>query len=195
MDIVIGTHRVLSKDVGFKDLGLLIIDEEQRFGVTHKEKIKKMRDDVDVLTLTATPIPRTLHMSLVGIRDMSVLEEAPNDRMPIQTYVMEYNEEMVREAIVRELSRDGQVYYVYNRVNNIADVAAKVQSLVPEAAVAFAHGQMKEHELERIMYDFINGEIDVLVSTTIVETGLDISNANTMIIHDSDNMGLSSCIS
>ncbi len=191
VDIVIGTHRVLSKDVGFKDLGLLIIDEEQRFGVTHKEKIKKMRDDVDVLTLTATPIPRTLHMSLIGIRDMSVLEEAPNDRMPIQTYVMEYNEEMVREAIVRELSRDGQVYYVYNRVNNIADVAAKVQSLVPEAAVAFAHGQMKEHELERIMYDFINGEIDVLVSTTIVETGLDISNANTMIIHDSDNMGLS----
>ncbi len=191
VDIVIGTHRVLSSDVEYKDLGLLIIDEEQRFGVTHKEKIKKMKDNVDVLTLTATPIPRTLHMSLVGIRDMSVLEEAPNDRMPIQTYVMEYNEEMVREAIVRELSRGGQVYYVYNRVNNIADVAARVQSLVPEANVAFAHGQMKEHELERIMYDFINGEIDVLVSTTIIETGLDISNANTMIIHDSDNMGLS----
>ncbi len=191
VDIVIGTHRVLSKDVEYKDLGLLIIDEEQRFGVTHKEKIKKMKDDVDVLTLTATPIPRTLHMSLVGIRDMSVLEEAPNDRMPIQTYVMEYNEEMVREAIVRELSREGQVYYVYNRVNNIADVAARVQSLVPEANVAFAHGQMKEQELERIMYDFINGEIDVLVSTTIIETGLDISNANTIIIHDSDSMGLS----
>lgn len=191
VDIVIGTHRVLSKDVEFKDLGLLIIDEEQRFGVTHKEKIKKLKDDVDVLTLTATPIPRTLHMSLVGIRDMSVLEEAPNERMPIQTYVMEYNEEMVREAIVRELSRNGQVYYVYNRVNNIADVAAKIQSLVPEANVTFAHGQMKEHELERIMYDFMNGEIDVLVSTTIIETGLDISNANTMIIHDSDNLGLS----
>ncbi len=191
VDIVIGTHRVLSKDVEFKDLGLLIIDEEQRFGVTHKEKIKKMKDDVDVLTLTATPIPRTLHMSLVGIRDMSVLEEAPNDRMPIQTYVMEYNEEMVREAVSRELARNGQVYYVYNRVNNIADVAARVQALVPEANVAFAHGQMKEQELERIMYDFINGEIDVLVSTTIIETGLDISNANTMIIHDSDNMGLS----
>ncbi len=191
VDIVIGTHRVLSKDVEYKDLGLLIIDEEQRFGVTHKEKIKKIKDDVDVLTLTATPIPRTLHMSLVGIRDMSVLEEAPNDRMPIQTYVMEYNEEMVREAIVRELSREGQVYYVYNRVNNIADVAARVQSLVPEANVAFAHGQMKEQELERIMYDFINGEIDVLVSTTIIETGLDISNANTIIIHDSDSMGLS----
>lgn len=191
VDIVIGTHRVLSKDLQFKDLGLLIIDEEQRFGVTHKEKIKKMKDDVDVLTLTATPIPRTLHMSLVGIRDMSVLEEAPNDRMPIQTYVMEYNEEMVREAIVRELSRDGQVYYVYNRVNTIADMAVTIQGLVPEANVAFAHGQMKEHELERIMYDFINGEIDVLVSTTIIETGLDISNVNTMIIHDSDNMGLS----
>ena len=151
VDIVIGTHRVLSKDVVFKDLGLLIIDEEQRFGVTHKEKIKKMKESVDVLTLTATPIPRTLHMSLIGIRDMSVLEEAPNDRMPIQTYVLEYNEEMVREAIVRELSRDGQVYYVYNRVNNIADVAANLQNLVPEANVAFAHGQMQERELEKIM--------------------------------------------
>lgn len=191
VDIVIGTHRVLSADVAYKDLGLLIIDEEQRFGVTHKEKIKKLKENVDVLTLTATPIPRTLHMSLIGIRDMSVLEEAPNDRLPIQTYVMEYNEEMVREAIVRELSRDGQVYYVYNRVNNIADVAASLQKLVPEAVVAFAHGQMKEQELERIMYDFINGEIDVLVSTTIIETGLDISNVNTIIIHDSDNMGLS----
>lgn len=191
VDIVIGTHRVLSADVAYKDLGLLIIDEEQRFGVTHKEKIKKMKENIDVLTLTATPIPRTLHMSLIGIRDMSVLEEAPNDRMPIQTYVLEYNEEMVREAIVRELSRNGQVYYVYNRVNNIADIAASIQNLVPEATVAFAHGQMQERELERIMYDFINGEIDVLVSTTIIETGLDISNVNTMIIHDSDNMGLS----
>lgn len=191
VDIVIGTHRVLSADVVYKDLGLLIIDEEQRFGVTHKEKIKKMKENIDVLTLTATPIPRTLHMSLVGIRDMSVLEEAPGDRMPIQTYVLEYSEEMVREAIVRELSRNGQVYYVYNRVNNIADVAATIQSLVPEAVVAFAHGQMQERELERIMYEFINGEIDVLVSTTIIETGLDISNVNTMIIHDSDNMGLS----
>lgn len=191
VDIVIGTHRVLSADVAYKDLGLLIIDEEQRFGVTHKEKIKKMKENIDVLTLTATPIPRTLHMSLIGIRDMSVLEEAPNDRMPIQTYVLEYNEEMVREAIMRELSRNGQVYYVYNRVNNIADIAASIQNLVPEATVAFAHGQMQERELERIMYDFINGEIDVLVSTTIIETGLDISNVNTMIIHDSDNMGLS----
>lgn len=191
VDIVIGTHRVLSSDVTFKDLGLLIVDEEQRFGVAHKEKIKKMKEQVDVLTLTATPIPRTLHMSLIGIRDMSVLEEAPGDRLPIQTYVLEYNEEMVREAIVRELSRNGQVYYVYNRVNNIADISSRIQSLVPEANVAFAHGQMQERELEKIMYNFINGEIDVLVSTTIIETGLDISNVNTMIIHDSDNMGLS----
>ncbi len=191
VDIVIGTHRVLSKDVVFRDLGLLIIDEEQRFGVTHKEKIKQMKKNVDVLTLTATPIPRTLHMSLIGIRDMSVLEEPPMDRMPIQTYVMEYNEEIVREAIHRELARDGQVYYVFNRVNQIADVTSKIAQLVPEANVAFAHGQMKERELENIMYQFINGEIDVLVSTTIIETGLDISNVNTMVIHDADNMGLS----
>ena len=191
VDIVIGTHRVLSADVQYKDLGLLIIDEEQRFGVAHKEKIKKLKENVDVLTLTATPIPRTLHMSLIGIRDMSVLEEAPGDRQPIQTFVCEYNEELVREAIVRELSREGQVYYVYNRVNTIADISASIQKLVPEANVAFAHGQMKESELERIMYDFIDGEIDVLVSTTIIETGLDISNVNTMIIHDSDQMGLS----
>ena len=191
VDIVIGTHRVLSKDVGFKDLGLLIIDEEQRFGVAHKEKIKKLKENIDVLTLTATPIPRTLHMSLIGIRDMSVLEEAPHDRMPIQTYVMEYNDEMVREAVTRELARGGQVYYVYNRVTDIADVAGKIQQLVPEANVAFAHGQMRERELEDIMYDFINGDIDVLVSTTIIETGLDISNANTMIIQDADRFGLS----
>ena len=191
VDIVIGTHRVLSSDVVFKDLGLLIIDEEQRFGVAHKEKIKKLKENVDVLTLTATPIPRTLHMSLIGIRDMSVLEEAPNDRLPIQTFVCEYNEEMVREAIVREMAREGQIYYVYNRVNNIADIAARIAQIVPEANVAFAHGQMKEHELERIMFDFINGDIDVLVSTTIIETGLDISNVNTMMIHDSDNLGLS----
>ena len=191
VDIVIGTHRVLSKDVTYKDLGLLIIDEEQRFGVTHKEKIKKMRENIDVLTLTATPIPRTLHMSLIGIRDMSVLEEAPMDRMPIQTYVMEFNDEMIREAIERELSRGGQVYYVYNRVEDIADVAGRVQKLVPEASVSFAHGQMSERELEDIMYDFINGEIDVLVSTTIIETGLDIANANTMIIQDADRFGLS----
>ena len=191
VDIIIGTHRLLSKDVVFKDLGLLMVDEEQRFGVAHKEKIKQMKDDVDVLTLTATPIPRTLHMSLIGIRDMSVLEEPPMDRLPIQTYVLEYNEEMVREAICRELARDGQVFYVYNKVKDIDEVTTKIQALVPEANVAFAHGQMKERELEKIMYRFINGEIDVLVSTTIIETGLDISNVNTMIIHDADNMGLS----
>lgn len=190
VDIVVGTHRVLSDDLQFKDLGLLIIDEEQRFGVQHKEKIKKLRENIDVLTLTATPIPRTLHMSLIGIRDMSVLEEAPVDRMPIQTYVMEYNDEMVREAICRELARDGQVYYVYNKVKDIDEIAAKIQKLVPEANVVYAHGQMREHKLEDIMLDFINGEIDVLVSTTIIETGLDIPNANTMIIHDADQLGL-----
>ncbi len=191
VDIVIGTHRLLSKDVEFKDLGLLVIDEEQRFGVTHKEKIKQLKQDVDVLTLTATPIPRTLHMSLVGIRDMSVLEEAPQERVPIQTYVMEYNEEMVREAVSRELARGGQVYYVYNRVSHISEMTATIAALVPEARVSFAHGQMKERELEQIMFDFINGDIDVLVSTTIIETGLDIPNVNTMIIHDADTMGLS----
>ena len=191
VDVVIGTHRVLSKDVVFKNLGLLIIDEEQRFGVAHKEKIKKLKENVDVLTLTATPIPRTLHMSLIGIRDMSVLEEPPVDRLPIQTYVMEYNDEMVREAIHRELARGGQVYYVYNRVNNIDEVANHVAALVPEANVVFAHGQMHEHELEKIMLDFVEGNIDVLVSTTIIETGLDIPNANTMIVLDADHYGLS----
>jgi transcription-repair coupling factor (mfd) len=191
VDIVVGTHRVLSSDIQIKNLGLLIIDEEQRFGVTHKEKIKKLKENVDVMTLTATPIPRTLHMSLVGIRDMSVLEEAPQDRVPIQTFVSEYSEEMVREAISRELTRGGQVYYVYNRVRTIDKVAAKIAELIPEANVAYAHGQMKERELEKIMYDFINNEIDVLVSTTIIETGLDISNVNTIIIHDSDQLGLS----
>lgn len=191
VDVVIGTHRVLSKDVQFKNLGLLIIDEEQRFGVKHKEKIKQLKKDVDVLTLTATPIPRTLHMSLIGIRDMSVLEEPPMDRMPIQTYVMEYDEETVREAISREMRRGGQVYYVYNRVTDIADVALRISKLVPDARVDFAHGQMSERELEQVMYGFINGDIDVLVSTTIIETGLDISNVNTMIIHDSDKYGLS----
>lgn len=191
VDIVIGTHRLLSKDVTYKDLGLLIIDEEQRFGVSHKEKIKKLRENIDVLTLSATPIPRTLHMSLVGIRDMSLLTEAPNDRLPIQTFVCEHNDELVREAITRELARGGQVYYVFNRVNQIAEVAAKIQDMVPDANVAYAHGQMNERELEDIMYDFVNGEIDVLVSTTIIETGMDISNVNTLIIQDSDRFGLS----
>ncbi len=191
VDVIIGTHRLLSKDVEFRNLGLLIVDEEQRFGVTHKERIKNLKKNVDVLTLTATPIPRTLHMSLVGIRDMSVLEEPPIDRVPIQTYVMEYNDELVREAINRELARNGQVYYVYNRVNKIADVAGHVQKLCPEARIAYAHGQMSETQLEDIMLRFINGEVNVLVSTTIIETGLDIPNANTMIIQDADRMGLS----
>ncbi len=191
IDIVIGTHRLLSKDVSYKDLGLLIIDEEQRFGVNHKEQIKQMKKTVDVLSLSATPIPRTLHMSLIGIRDMSVLEEAPMERQPIQTFVFEYNEEMIREAIVREMARGGQVYYVFNRVKQIADVAAKIEELVPEANVAYAHGKMTESRLEKIMYGFINQEIDVLVSTTIIEIGLDISNVNTIIIHDADQLGLS----
>lgn len=191
VDVVIGTHRLLSKDVEFKDLGLLIIDEEQRFGVAHKEKIKKLKNNIDVLTLSATPIPRTLHMSLVGIRDMSVLEEPPVDRVPIQTFVTEHNDEMIREAINRELARGGQVYYVYNRVRSIDEAAAHIQELVPQANVAFAHGQMEKRELEKIMADFINGDIDVLISTTIIETGMDISNVNTMIIEDADKFGLS----
>ena len=191
VDILIGTHRVLSKDVHPKNLGLLIVDEEQRFGVAHKEKIKQLKGDVDVLTLTATPIPRTLHMSMIGIRDMSLLEEPPVDRLPIQTYVMEQNDEMVREAICRELARGGQVYYVYNRVHGIDEVASSLAKMLPEANIAYAHGQMSERTLEKIMVDFINGDIDVLVSTTIIETGLDISNVNTMIISDADRLGLS----
>ncbi|MCR4842218.1 MAG: transcription-repair coupling factor [Eubacterium sp.] len=191
VDIVIGTHRLLSSDISFKDLGLLIIDEEQRFGVGHKEKIKKLKNDVDVLSLTATPIPRTLHMSLIGIRDMSILEEAPGARRPVQTFVTEMDPEVVREALERELRRGGQVFYVYNHVDRIADKARAVEQLVPNARVAYAHGQMRETELEDIMYDFIKGEIDILVSTTIVETGLDISNVNTIIIEEADKMGLS----
>ncbi len=191
VDIVIGTHRVLSKDVAFRDLGLLIIDEEQRFGVRHKEMIKQLKKDVDVLTLTATPIPRTLHMSLIGVRDLSMLEEAPMERKPIQTYVLEYRPEMVREAINRELGRGGQVYYVYNRVTDIDRQASEIAQLVPDANVAFAHGQMSERELEQVMLAFINREIDVLVTTTIIETGLDISNVNTIMIHDADRFGLS----
>ncbi|MCQ2496884.1 MAG: transcription-repair coupling factor [Lachnospiraceae bacterium] len=190
-DIIIGTHRLLSKDLSFKNLGLLIIDEEQRFGVTHKEKIKQIKGNVDVLTLTATPIPRTLHMSLSGIRDMSVLDEAPVDRLPIQTFVLEHNDEIIREAINREIARNGQVYYVYNRVAGIDDVAANIRRLIPDANVVYAHGRMSERELEQIMFDFVNGDIDVLVSTTIIETGLDISNVNTIIIDDADRFGLS----
>jgi len=190
-DIVIGTHRLLSKDVKFRNLGLIIVDEEQRFGVSHKEKMKAMKEDVDVLTLTATPIPRTLHLSLTGLRDMSLLNEPPEERHPVQTYVMEYNPEFVREAINRELARDGQVYYLHNRVRNIAEEAARLRVLVPHAKVAFAHGQMSERELEDIMMSFINGDIQVLVCTTIIESGLDIANVNTIIIQNADYMGLS----
>lgn len=190
-DIVIGTHRLLSKDVKFKDLGLIIVDEEQRFGVAHKERLKAIKENVNVLTLTATPIPRTLHMSLSGIRDMSLLEEPPMERLPVQTFVMESNEQSVRDAIHREISRGGQVYYLHNRIDNIFETAAKISKLVPEARVQYAHGRMSERELEGIMTDFIEGEIDVLVCTTIIETGLDIPNVNTIIIQDADRMGLS----
>ena len=191
VDVVVGTHRILSQDVVFKDLGLLIIDEEQRFGVKHKEKIKQMKENIDVLTLTATPIPRTMHMSMIGIRDMSVIEDPPEDRYPIQTYVVEYDENLMREAISREIERGGQVYFVHNRIVDIDRVAARIQELIPEAVVHYAHGQMHEHQLERIMADFMNNAFNVLVSTTIIETGLDISNVNTIIINDGDRFGLS----
>ncbi|KXG76568.1 Transcription-repair-coupling factor [Thermotalea metallivorans] len=191
IDIIVGTHRLLSKDVQLKDLGLLIIDEEQRFGVKHKEALKQLKKHVDVLTLTATPIPRTLHMSLIGLRDMSIIEDPPEERYPIQTYVLEYNDEVVREAILREIHRGGQVYFVFNRVKGIQQMAAKMRRLVPEARIAVGHGQMSERELENVMIDFMNGEFDVLVCTTIIETGLDISNVNTIIVYDADKMGLS----
>ena len=191
VDILIGTHRILQKDVVYKDLGLLIVDEEQRFGVTHKEKIKNFKKNIDVLTLTATPIPRTLHMSLVGVREISVIETAPEERYPVQTYVVEYNDQLIRDSIMRELNRGGQVYYVYNRVETIKETAAYLSELVPEAKIAIAHGQMTERELEAVVLGFMNQEYDVLVCTTIVETGMDIQNVNTMIISDADRMGLS----
>lgn len=191
IDLVIGTHRLLSKDITYHDLGLLIIDEEQRFGVTHKEKIKKLKTNVDVLTLTATPIPRTLHMSMLGVRDLSVIETPPENRFPVQTYVMEYNGALVREAIERELARGGQVYFLYNRVEDIERMAEEISLLIPDARVAAAHGQMSENELESVMLGFLAGDSDVLVSTTIIETGVDIPNVNTLIVYDADKMGLS----
>ncbi|MBL4954204.1 transcription-repair coupling factor [Neobacillus sp. YIM B02564] len=191
IDIVIGTHRLLSKDITYHDLGLLIIDEEQRFGVSHKEKIKRLKTNVDVLTLTATPIPRTLHMSMLGVRDLSVIETPPENRFPVQTYVMEYNGSLVKEAIERELARDGQVYFLYNRVEDIERKTEEISMLVPDARVAFAHGQMTENELESVMLGFLAGDFDVLVSTTIIETGVDIPNVNTLIVYDADRMGLS----
>lgn len=191
IDIVVGTHKLLSKDIGFKDLGLLIIDEEQRFGVKHKEALKKLRENIDVLTLSATPIPRTLHMSLIGIRDMSILDEPPEHRFPIQTYVVEFNEAMIRDAILKEISRGGQVYFVYNRVETILEMHSKLKRILPEVSIEIAHGQMGEKELEATMMGFLDGEIDVLLCTTIIETGLDISNVNTIIVYDADKMGLS----
>lgn len=190
-DIVVGTHRILSKDVKFKDLGLLVVDEEQRFGVTHKEKIKQLKANVDVLTLTATPIPRTLHMSMLGVRDLSVIETPPENRFPVQTYVVEHNDAFVREAIERELAREGQVFYLHNRVEDIEMVADRIAMMAPDANVAFAHGRMSEAQLEAVMLDFLEGETDVLVTTTIIETGVDIPNVNTLIIQDADRMGLS----
>jgi len=190
VDICIGTHRLLQKDVVFKDLGLLIIDEEQRFGVAHKEHFKQMRQEVDVLTLTATPIPRTLHMSLVEVRDMSIMETPPEERLPIKTYVAEYDDRLVRQAIIRELERNGQVFFVHNRVQSIAYIANKLQSLVPEAKIAIAHGQMPEAELEAVMVDFTRGKSDILVCTTIIESGLDMPNVNTLIVNKADKFGL-----
>ncbi|WP_128661160.1 transcription-repair coupling factor [Paenibacillus sp. 598K] len=191
VDVVIGTHRLLSQDIIFKDLGLLIVDEEQRFGVSHKEKLKRLKTNVDVLTLTATPIPRTLHMSMLGVRDLSVIETPPENRFPVQTYVVEYNLSLVREAIERELARGGQIYYLYNRVQGIYQMAEQITALVPDARVAVGHGQMSEQELEKTILDFLDGESDVLVSTSIIETGVDIPNVNTLIVHDADKMGLS----
>ena len=191
IDLVIGTHRLLSKDVKFKDLGLLVVDEEQRFGVGHKERIKQLKENVDVLTLSATPIPRTLHMSMIGVRDMSIIDEPPAGRRPVLTYVMEFNDAIVKDAIERELARNGQVYFVHNRIHDIFEVARKIQKLVPDARILVAHGRMTGSELEDIMLDFLEYNYDILVTTTIIESGLDIKNANTLIIDNGDYMGLS----
>ena len=190
IDVIIGTHRILSKDVEFKDLGLLIIDEEHRFGVKDKEKIKELKTMVDVLTMTATPIPRTLHMSIVGVRDMSVIYDPPQNRRPVQTYVLEYDKEVIKEAITKELEREGQVFYLFNNVEQITKKAEEIAALVPEAKVAFAHGKMTGNELEEIMREFINKKYNVLVCTTILESGIDIPNANTIIVENADRLGL-----
>ena len=191
IDIIVGTHRLLSKDIKFKKLGLLIIDEEQRFGVRHKDKLKKLKENIDVLTLSATPIPRTLQMSLTGIRDMSTLDEPPERRLPVNTYVLEYDESIIKRAIEKELDRDGQVYFVYNRVYNIEKIYNHLKEILPDANIEIAHGQMSAKNLEKIMEDFVRGEIDILLATTIIETGMDIQNVNTIIVYDSDMMGLS----
>jgi transcription-repair coupling factor (superfamily II helicase) len=191
VDIVIGTHRLVSKDVKFYNLGLVIIDEEQRFGVEHKERLKTLRSTVDVLTMSATPIPRTLHMSLVGVRDISNLETAPEDRSSVETKVLRFNHEVIRSAMLRELSRGGQAFFVHNRVNDIHIIKQRVESIVPEARVVVGHGQMHERELEKVMTDFIDGRFDILIATTIIESGLDIPNANTIFINEADRYGLS----
>ena len=191
IDDVVGTHRLLSKDVQFNDLGLLVIDEEQRFGVKHKERLKQLKSNIDVLTLTATPIPRTLHMSMMGVRDLSVIETPPADRYPIQTYVMEQNQAAIRDGMLRELQRGGQVYYLHNRVNDIERTVAELQELVPEARIGYIHGKMTEAQLEGVLYDFVQGEDDVLVTTSIIETGVDIANVNTLFVENADRMGLS----
>ena len=181
----------MSKDVEFADLGLIIIDEEQRFGVKHKEALKELKKKVDVLTLTATPIPRTLHMSMLGIRDLSVIETPPTNRYPVQTYVLEQNDCVIRDAVLREMDRGGQVYYLYNKVDTIEKKVLELQELIPEASIGFVHGQMSEIRLENTLLDFIEGEYDILVTTTIIETGVDIPNANTLFIENADHMGLS----
>ena len=191
IDIIIGTHRLLSADVTFSDLGLLVIDEEQRFGVKHKEKLKELKKKVDVLTLTATPIPRTLHMSMLGIRDLSVIETPPTNRYPVQTYVLENNRTVIRDAVLREIDRGGQVYYLYNKVDTIEQKVSELKELIPEASIGYVHGQMTEVRLENTLLDFVNGEYDILVTTTIIETGVDIPNANTLFIENADHMGLS----
>src|SRR5699024_8152892 len=190
IDVVIGTHRLLSDKLNFKDLGLLIIDEEQRFGVKHKEKLKIIKENIDVLTLSATPIPRTLQMGLAGVRDMSLLDDPPQERSPITTYVLEYNPQIIRDAIYREINRGGQIYFVYNNIERIDEMRAELQKLVPEASIDIAHGRMTERALENVMMDFIDGEFDILLSTTIIETGLDIQNVNTMVVYNADKMGL-----
>ena len=189
-DVVIGTHRLLGKDVKFKDPGLFVIDEEHRFGVGHKEQIKELKKELDVLTLSATPIPRTLHMSMTGIRDMSVIETPPEHRYPVRTFVMEYSESMVREAVLKEMGRGGQVFFVYNRVQDMERFAGKLKSFMPEVRIAFAHGQMPERTLERTMIEFIEHKYDLLLCSTIIESGLDINNVNTIIIYDADKLGL-----
>ncbi len=191
IDVLIGTHRILSDDIHFKDLGLLIIDEEHRFGVKAKEKIKQWKKTVDVLTMTATPIPRTLHMSIVGMRDMSVIYEPPQNRIPVQTYVLEYDSEVIKEAITKELERKGQVFYLFNNVEFIEKKANELRALIPEANIAFAHGKMTGNEIENIMQDFVDGKINVLVCTTILESGIDMPNANTIIVENADRLGLS----